>query len=189
MGINDLKAKAYELAGVSNTQKLKARYRPIGELNLRLKSSWQQVVALLEAGLQTTPANSISISDLKAEVYDLAQVVQTGELKAKYPSLSSLNFSFKSSWETALNLLQADRPDFQNWLKNPPEEYRDLFKDIESVSAEFGHKVEKAKHLGEDALAMAKSLEQLAEEAQAEAEHLRQEAETAARVARRANLN
>lgn len=187
MGINDLKAKAYELAGVSNTQQLKAKYRPIGELNLRLKSSWQQVVALLEAGLQSTPANSIS--HLKAEVYDLAQVAQTGELKAKYPSLSSLNFSFKSSWETALNLLQADRPDFQNWLKNPPEEYRDLFKDIESVSTEFGDKVKKAKHLGEDALEMAKSLEQLAEEAQAEAEHLRQEAETAARVAQRANLN
>jgi len=187
MGINDLKARAYELAGVSDTQKLKAKYKPIGELNLRLKSSWQQAVALLEAGLQPTWAKSIT--DLKSEVYVLAQVAQTGELKAKYSSLSSLNFSFKSSWETALNLLQADRPDFQNWLKNPPEEYRDLFKDIESVSAEFSDKVKTAKHLGEDALDMAKSLEQLAEEAQAEAEELRQEAETSARVAQRANLN
>ncbi len=187
MGINDLKAKAYELAGVSNTQQLKAKYQPIGDLNLRLKSSWQQVIALLEADLRPTPTKSIS--DLKAEVHALAQVAKTRELKTKYPSLSSLNFSFKSSWETAFNLLQADRPDFQNWLKNPPEEYRDLFKDIESVSAEFGDKVKKAKHLGEDALAMAESLEQLAEEAQTEAEELRQEAETAARVARRANLN
>lgn len=187
MDTNELKAKAYELAGVSNTQKLKAQYKPIAELNLRLKSSWQQVVALLEAGLQPTRANSIS--DLKVKVYDLAQVAQTGELKAKYPSLSSLNFSFKSSWKTALNLIQADQSDFQNWLKNPPEEYRDLFKDIESVSAEFGDKVKKAKHLGKNALDMAKSLEQLAEEAQAEAEYLRQEAETAARVAQRDNLN
>jgi hypothetical protein len=103
MGINDLKAKAYELAGVSDTQKLKAKYQPIGELNLRLKSSWQQVIALLEADLQPTPAKNIT--DLKAEVYALAQVAQTEELKGKYPSLSSLNFSFKSSWETALNLL------------------------------------------------------------------------------------
>jgi len=111
------------------------------------------------------------------------------ELKIKYPNLSSLNFSFKSSWKTALTLLQANQSDFQDWLKNPPEEYKDLFKDIESVSAEFGDKLEKAKNLGQDALAMAESLEQLAEEAQAEAEHLRQESETAARVARRANLN
>jgi len=78
MGINDLKAKAYELAGVSDTQQLKAKYQPIGDLNLRLKSSWQQAVALLEAGLQPTSAKSIS--DLKAEVYALAQVAQTREL-------------------------------------------------------------------------------------------------------------
>lgn len=187
MGINDLRAKAYKLAGVSNTQQLKAKYQPIRELNLRHTSSWQQAIALLEADLQPTPAKSIG--DLRAEVYALAQVTQTKALKTKYPSLSALNFSFKSSWETALTLLQADQPNFQNWLENPPEEYKELFKNIESVSAEFGDKLEKAKHLGQDALAMAENLEQLAEAAQTEAEDLRKEADIAARAARQANLN
>lgn len=187
MGINDLKAKAYELAGVSNTQQLKAKYQPIKGLNLRLKASWQQAVALLEADIQ--PTLEKSITDLKTEVYSLAQVAKTIELKANYPTLSALNFSFKSSWETALTLLQTEQSDFQSWLENPPDEYKDLFKEIASASDEFSDKLEKAKHLGRDALAMAESLEQLAEEAQAEAEQLRQDAETADHVARWANLN
>ncbi len=187
MGINDLKAKAYGLAGVSNTQQLKAKYQPIKDLNLRLTSSWQQAVALLEVNLSPNPVKSIA--DLKTEVYALAQVTNTKTLKTKYTALRSLNFSFKSSWKTALALLQADQPDFQSWLENPPEEYRELFKDIEATSVEFSDKLEKAKYLGQDALTMAESLEQLAEEAQAEAEQLRQDAETAARVAQQAKLN
>jgi len=185
--IHQLKAKVYALAGVRNTQQLEANYRAIGDLDLRLKSSWQQAIALLEANPTATPVKSIH--DLKSEVYALAQVSSTKALKRKYNLLRALNFSYKASWETALTLLRGDQSDFQAWLDNPPEEYKALFADIEAVTADFGAQLVKAKHLGKDALEMAESLEDLAQDAQAEADSLRRDAQAAAHIARQANLN
>lgn len=198
MGINDLKAKAYELAGVSTTQQLKAKYATIGALNLRLKASWQQAVDFLHTNpVSDRPIDPVSdprtpaktIADLKAEVYALAHVSTPQQLKAKYDSLGALNFSFKISWEKALDLLATSQPDFQAWLANPPEEYKALFAEIEMVSENFSNKLETAKQLGQDAHEMAVSLEQLAQSAQTEAISLRQEAENADWVAQKAKLN
>jgi len=189
MGINDLKAKAYELAGVTTTQQLKAKYGAIASLNLRLKASWQEAIAFLETNPVGDRATPKTIAELKAKVYALAQVSTPQQLKAKYESLRALNFSFKASWEKAFNLLEANQKDFQSWLDNPPEEYKALFAEIETTSEEFSTKLKRAKQLGEEAQNMATSLEQLAQEAQNEAEQMRQEAEIAYRVAQQANLN
>lgn len=189
MGINDLKARAYELAGVTTTQQLKAKYKAIAPLNLRLKACWQEAIALLKTNPVGDRVNPKTITELKAEVYALAQVSTPQQLKAKYELLRAINFSSKTSWEKALNLLAANQPDFQAWLANPPEEYKALFAEIETTSEEFSTKLERAKQLGEEAQNMASSLEQLAQEAQNEAEQMRQEAEIAYRVAQQAKLN
>ncbi|MBD2114362.1 hypothetical protein [Leptolyngbya subtilissima] len=189
MGINDLKARAYELAGVTTTRQLKAKYAAIAQLNLRLKASWQEASAVLQTNPVSDSTPAKTIAELRAEVYTLAQVSTTQQLKTKYEHLRALNFSFKTSWEKALTLLSANQQDFRAWLANPPEEYKALFAEIETVSDSFNSKLEKVKQLGQEARAMAISLEQLAEESQEEAEQLRQEAETAHQIAQQANLN
>ncbi|MBD2230011.1 hypothetical protein [Phormidium tenue] len=189
MGINDLKARAYELAGVTTTQQLKAKYTAIAQLNLRLKASWQEAIVILETNPVSDGNLAKTIANLKAEVYALAQVTTTQQLKTKYEPLRALNFSFKASWEKALTLLADHTQDFQSWLANPPEEYKALFAEIETVSDSFDSKLGKTKQLGQEARAMAISLEHLAEEAQEDAEQLRQEAEIAYQAAQQANLN
>ncbi len=189
MGINDLKAQAYDLAGVTTTRQLKAKYRAIAQLNLRLKVSWQQAIALLEANPVGDATSPQTIAELKAEVYELAQVSSTQQLKAKYEPLGQLNFSFKASWQQALALIKAAPQNFQAWLTNPPEEYKALFAEIETVSDDFNTHLEKAKQLGREAHAMATSLEELAQDAQAEADDLRSAAEAAAQLAQQARLN
>ncbi|WOD41155.1 hypothetical protein [Nodosilinea sp. E11] len=189
MRINDLKAKAYELGGVTTTQQLKAKYGAIAQLNLSLKTSWQNAIAFLETRPVGDPAPAKTIPELKAEVYALAQVSTLKQLRAKHESLKALNFSFKTSWETALTLLTAKPQDFQAWLDSPPEEYKALFAEIESVAEEFSTKLEKAKQLGQAAYEMATSIEQLGQDAQTESNQLRREAEAAYQVAQQAQLN
>lgn len=189
MDIKELKAKAYELAGVSNTQQLKARYQTINKLNLRLKSSWQDVVDFLRTHPVANQIPPQTIHELKVAVYTLAQVSTTQELKTRYKALRTLNFSFRSSWTTALEFLNANQQDFQTWLANPPEDYKALFAEIDSASNDFRVKLEQAKILGKDARKMAESLEQLAQEAQEDVENLRGEAEIAYQVAQQAELN
>lgn len=189
MEINRLKARAYELAGVANTQQLKAKYKAIAALNLRLKASWQEAIAFLETKPVGDRATSKTTTEIKAEVYALARVSTPQQLKAQYEPLRALNFSFKTSWEKALDLLAVNQQDFQAWLANPPEEYKALFAEIETTSEEFNTRLERANRLGKEAQNMATSLEQLAQEAQNEAEQMRQEAEIAYRVTQQAKLN
>lgn len=189
MGIQELKAKAYELAGVSNTAQLKAKYRAIGNLNLRLKSSWQQAIDFLKTSPEAEQTATKSIINLKAEVYKIAQASTTQQLKRKYKALNSLNFSLKASWEKAFKILQRDQTDFQAWLENPAEEYKELFAEIESVSKALSEKNHNAQHLGEEAKEMAENLENLSQEAQAEVRELKQISEAADRIAQQAELN
>lgn len=189
MGINDLKARAYKLAGVTTTQQLKAKYAAIAQLNLRLKASWQEAIAFLETKPVSDRVSPKTLGELKAEAYAIAQVSTPQQLKAKYTSLKALNFSFKTSWVKALSLLESNQKDFQSWLANPPEEYQALFAEIETTSKEFSTKLERAKQLGEDAQKMATSLEQIAQESQDESEQMWQEAKLAYRIAQQAKLN
>ncbi|PSR18202.1 hypothetical protein C8255_08575 [filamentous cyanobacterium CCP3] len=189
MGINDLKARAYELAGVITTQQLKAKYAAIAPLNLCLKASWQEAIAFLETKPVSDQTTTKTIGELKTEVYILAQASTPQQLKAKDELLRALNFSFKASWEKALNVLKANQQDFQAWLANPPEQYKALFAEVETTSKEFSTKLKRAKQLGEEAQKMATSLDHLAQEAHNEAEQMRQEAEIAYRVAQQAKLN
>ncbi|MGF1570193.1 MAG: hypothetical protein ACFCVD_19340 [Nodosilinea sp.] len=189
IAIKVLKDTAYELAEVANTKQLKAKYQAIAALNLRLKTSWQQAVDFLKTNPPEDSSPPKTIAELKSEVYALAQVSTTRQLKAQCQPLRALNFSFKSSWGIAYDLLKGEQTDFLSWLDNPPQEYQELFADIKSTSEQFSTTLEKAKHLGQDAREMAQSFEEAAQAAQAEANRLKQEAMLAAQIAQQARLN
>jgi hypothetical protein len=146
-------------------------------------------VAFLQTEPVAKPVSSQSITDLKAEVYTLAQVATVQQLKAKYKSLQSLNFRFKIAWETARHFLKTAPNDFQAWLANPPEEHQSLFAEIDALTKQLDSTLETAKQLGQDAHKIAESLEQTADAAYADTQELRQTIELAEQVASWANLN
>ncbi|MBD0336763.1 MAG: hypothetical protein ICV62_14840 [Cyanobacteria bacterium Co-bin13] len=188
MEFSALKTEVYQLAGVSSTRQLKARYQPLASLNLRLKASWEKALDFFQANPVAQPAQIKTLSQLKSEVYALAQVSTPQQLKAKVEATRALNFSQKASWEKALALLQADQS-FQGWLSHPPEEYKDLFAEIESATTDLNKSLNKAQRLGQEAREMALSLEEQTAEVQKEAARLRQDREAARRLAQQAELN
>jgi hypothetical protein len=188
MQLPALKAEVYQLAGVSNPRQLKARYRPLASLNLRLKSSWETALEFLKSNPEAGAAQPKTLPELKAEVYALAQVTTPRQLKAKVPATQSLNFSQRASWEKALALL-TPQPTFEGWLSQPPDEYKDLFADIEAATTSLNKALDKAQRLGQEAQDMATDLEEEAIAAQQEAADLKQALEAAQRLARRAELN
>ncbi|MBD0268527.1 MAG: hypothetical protein ICV77_09565 [Cyanobacteria bacterium Co-bin8] len=189
MELPALKTEVYQLAGVNNTRQLKARYQPLAALNLRLKSSWAEALEFLRANPETRSARPKTLSELKAEVYALAQVTTPRQLKAKVAATKTLNFSQKASWEKALALLQPSPTTFQDWLNQPSEEYKDLFAEIDSATTDLSKAIDKAQQLGQEAQEMAVELEKQTVEAQEEAALLRQEIEAARRIAQQAELN
>lgn len=131
----------------------------------------------------------MKFDELKAQVYELAEVCTTPQLKAKYKALQALDMRRKASWQQALVLIQKRQQELQNWLENPPDEYKDLFAEIRLISQEYGDKLIETKQLAAQVNVMADSLEELANECQDEANSLKQEVKAARRVAKRAELN
>ncbi|OUL22278.1 hypothetical protein [Nostoc sp. 106C] len=48
MKLQELKAKVYELAKVNTTKQLKAKYKEVQTLDMRLKTSWQETLAIIQ---------------------------------------------------------------------------------------------------------------------------------------------
>jgi hypothetical protein len=131
----------------------------------------------------------MKLGELKAKVYGLAEVKTTRQLKAKYEEIRALDMRRKASWETALTFLQQQQGELQDWIENPPEEYKELFAEIERVSEDYREKLIAAKRLDKEVITMADSLDELAAECQDEADNLKRELIVAKQVAKRANLN
>ena len=49
MKLAELKAKVYELSGVTTTKQLKARYKDLKTLDLRCKDAWAKALAFLQS--------------------------------------------------------------------------------------------------------------------------------------------
>ena len=79
----------------------------------------------------TTP----KLSEIKKEVYQLAQVKTTKILKGLKVEFTSLDFRRKASWEKALTILKGD-DSFEEWRLNPPEKYKEIFNQIDIASKE-----------------------------------------------------
>ncbi len=135
----------------------------------------------------------MKLSELKDNVYKQADVSTTAQLKQKYESVRALDMRYKASWEQALVIVQSiDAPDtneFEAWLHNPPDEYKDLFAEIHQTEASYAEKLAQAKQLNANILSIADSLDNLAEESREQAKQLERELETAQQTKRQAELN
>lgn len=131
----------------------------------------------------------MKLHELKTQVFELAEVETTQQLKAKCAALRSLDMRYTASWEKALTVLKPSDSEFQAWLENPPEEYREVFAEIDTTAKQFDQVLTQARQLGQDINAIAESLEESVADLEAEAEQLQQEIEVGRRVAKQAERN
>lgn len=131
----------------------------------------------------------MKLQELKAKVYELAGVNNTKQLKAKNQDIKTLDMRLKTSWEKTLAILQKPQGEFEKWLENPPEEYKDIFSEITEVSQKYEQKSAQTKQLVQEVLSIANNLEELAEEGQEEANQIKQEIEITRRISKQARLN
>lgn len=127
----------------------------------------------------------MKLQKLKATVYKLAEVNTIRQLKTKYNKLQPLDMRRKASWEKALAIVQQHQEKFATWLEDPPDEYKELFAEIERVSEGYDNQLAKLKQKQQAIVSIADDLEVLAQEIQGESKRLQQEAQ----IARQADLN
>lgn len=117
----------------------------------------------------------MKLSELKAIVYDQAQAKTPKELKAKYPSLKSLDFRRKQAWQTALKFLSTLPPPaepnltYEQWLAHPPPEYQELFATLDATSQAFDQHYANAQALNGELIQIANELESLSLELETKA--------------------
>jgi uncharacterized phage infection (PIP) family protein YhgE len=131
----------------------------------------------------------MKLQELKAKVYELAGVNNTKQLKAKIKDIKTLDMRLKASWQKTIAILQKPQSEFENWLENPPEEYKDIFSEITEVSQKYDRKSAQTKQLAQEVLSITNNLEELAEECQDEADKIKQEIEITRRISKQARLN
>jgi adenylosuccinate synthase len=131
----------------------------------------------------------MKLQELKVKVYQLAGVSNTKQLKVKYQEIKTLDMRLKISWEKTLAILHKTQGEFDKWLENPPEEYKDIFSEITEVSQKYEQKSAQTKQLVQEVLSIANNLEELAEEGQDEANQIKQEIEITRRISKQARLN
>jgi hypothetical protein len=130
-----------------------------------------------------------TLADLKRQVLALAQVASTKELKRTNVDLRHLDFRLKASWRSALEVLQQAAAAYPDWDSNPPEEYRELFAEIDQAAAAYSASMEQGLKLSSQLRDAADNLDALAGELQQEAEELKAIEQTARRQRRARSLN
>ena len=126
-----------------------------------------------------------SLADLKGQVLTLAKVSSTQELKRTNVDLRHLDFRLKASWRSALGVLEQAAVAMDEWDRNPPEEYKELFAEIDQAAAAYSASIEQGLKLSSQLRDAADDLEAVAGELQQEAEELKT-IEQASRKQRRA---
>jgi hypothetical protein len=130
-------------------------------------------------------ANEPSLADLKGQVLALAKVSSTKELKRANVDLRHLDFRLKASWRSVLEVLQQAAAAMVEWERNPPEEYKELFAEIDQAAAAYSASIEQGLKLSSQLRDAADDLDALAGELHQEAEELKT-IEQASRKQRRA---
>ena len=126
-----------------------------------------------------------SLADLKRQVLTLAKVSNTKEHKRTNVDLRHLDFRLKASWRSALGVLEQAAVAMDEWDRNPPEEYKELFAEIDQAAAAYSASIEQGLKLSSQLRNAADDLEAVAGELQQEAEELKT-IEQASRKQRRA---
>ena len=143
--------------------------------------------AAAKAPAQVRPARQKepSLADLKRQVLTLAKVSSTKELKRANVDLRHLDFRLKASWRSALGVLEQAAVAMEEWDRNPPEQYKELFAEIDQAAAAYSASIEQGLKLSRHLRDAADDLEALSGELQQEAEELKT-IEQASRKQRRA---
>ncbi len=143
------------------------------------------------------------LSELKKEVYRVARVTTTQQLKAKYDSIKPLDMRYKASWEKALEQLNEPeavetdstelsaetQTEFEHWLTSPPDEYQYLFAEAEAAFTAIDDKLAKGKKLIKTAKAMVESLNEFAEASLEDSQQLAKITQRRHEDAKQADLN
>jgi hypothetical protein len=125
------------------------------------------------AKANSTRQKEPSLADLKRQVLALAKVSSTKELKRANVDLRHLDFRLKASWRSALEVLQQAAAAMAEWDRNPPEEYKELFAEIDQAAAAYSASIEQGLKLSSQLRDAADDLEALSGELQQEAEELK----------------
>jgi hypothetical protein len=132
-----------------------------------------KATAKAPAGDRPARQKEPSLADLKGQVLALAKVSSTQELKRANVDLRHLDFRFKASWRSALEVLQQAAVAMEEWDRNPPEEYKELFAEIDQAAAAYSASIEQGLKLSSQLRDAADDLEAVAGELQQEAEELK----------------
>jgi len=132
-----------------------------------------KATAKAQAGDRSARQKEPSLADLKGQVLALAKVSSTKELKRVNVDLRHLDFRLKASWRSALEVLQQAAAAMAEWERNPPEEYKELFAEIDQAAAAYSASIEQGLKLSSQLRDAADDLEALSGELQQEAEELK----------------
>lgn len=130
-----------------------------------------------------------TLADLKRQVLTLAKVSSTKELKRTNVDLRHLDFRLKASWRSALEVLQQAAAAMADWDRNPPEDYKELFAEIDQAAAAYSASIEQGLKLSSQLRQAAGDLETLSGELQQEAEELKTIEQTSRKQRRARSLN
>ncbi|MCP9894653.1 hypothetical protein KBZ20_12810 [Vulcanococcus limneticus Candia 3F8] len=87
--------------------------------------------------------------------------------------LRHLDFRLKASWCSALGVLEQAAVAMAEWDRNPPEEYKELFAEIDQAAAAYSASIEQGLRLSSQLRDAADDLEAVAVELQQESEDLK----------------
>lgn len=144
-----------------------------------------KATAKAPAGDRPARQKEPSLVDLKGKVLALAKVSSTKELKRTNVDLRHLDFRLKASWRSALGVLEQAAVAMAEWDRNPPEDYKELFAEIDQAAAAYSASIAQGLKLSSQLRDAADDLDALAGELQQEAEELKT-IEQASRTQRRA---
>ncbi len=130
-----------------------------------------------------------TLADLKREVYALAKVSSTKELKRTNVDLRPLDFRLKLSWRTALEVLQQSAAAYPDWNTNPTDEFKELFAEIEQASEAYGQSIDDGLKLSGQLKQAADDLEALSGELLEEADELKSIQQASRKQRRARSLN
>jgi chromosome segregation ATPase len=132
-----------------------------------------KATAKAQAGDRPARQKEPSLADLKGQVLALAKVSSTKEIKRTNVDLRHLDFRLKASWRSALGVLQQAAVAMAEWERNPPEEYKELFAEIDQAAAAYNASIEQGLKLSSQLRDAADDLDALAGELQQQAEELK----------------
>jgi hypothetical protein len=138
---------------------------------------------------QRSSSPAPKLAALKAEVLTLAGVSTTAALKRANAELRALDFRRKASWLQARELLQPGAAAEAEGQAARPEEFRELFAEIDAAAAAYGASIDQGLQLSSALHRAADALEQVSEELLQDAGELErvQRAERRQRRARQLN--